>query len=434
MEIKQIIEQIKRGTSEIINEEALEQKLTVSQKEGWPLRVKAGFDPTAPDIHLGHTVLLRKLRQFQDLGHIVDFIVGDFTALIGDPTGKNKLRPAIDGGYIRENAKTYTKQAFKILDPSKTNVYYNSQWLGKLSPEFLLALTAFSTVGQMLARQDFKTRYSEGNEISIMEFIYPLLQGFDSYVLGSDIELGGTDQKFNLLMGRHLQEVLFENKMFQVHVRSIFDEIRNNFDNFVKLHPESKADSFREFNPSKSPQVVIMTPLLEGTDGIKKMSKSLGNYIGIDESGDEMFGKLMSISDMLMMRYYELLTDSNLREIKNIHPKEAKMNLAVSIISDYHGKEKAITAKQNFENIFSKKQIPENIDEFVISDNEDILLVDVLLKSELVESKNEFRRLVRQGGVSVDGQKVVDEAIKIRPGVIKIGKRKFLKVVNLSEL
>ncbi|MBU4333043.1 MAG: tyrosine--tRNA ligase, partial [Candidatus Omnitrophica bacterium] len=292
MEIKDQIKKISRGSAEIIDLKSLEKKLQESKKNKKPLRVKAGFDPTAPDIHLGHVVLLRKLRQFQDLGHKVLFLIGDFTALVGDPTGRNELRPAIDLSDIRKNAKTYAKQALKILDqdPKKIKIVYNYDWLSKLTAQEMLELTAHSTVAQMLARSDFKKRYEAGSEISIMEFLYPLLQGYDSVHLEADIELGGSDQKFNLLMGRQLQEV-----------------------------------------KGQEPQVIIMTPLLEGLDGVKKMSKSLGNYIGIDEPPKEIFGKLMSISDELMFRYIEILTDFDLDELKSMHPKEAKMKLGQEI-------------------------------------------------------------------------------------------------------
>ncbi len=385
--MKDIIEKIRRGTTEIINLENLEEKLIQSQKTGKPLKVKAGFDPTAPDIHLGHTVLLRKLRQFQDLGHTVYFLIGDFTALIGDPSGKNQLRPRLDRKFIIENSKTYKKQVFKILDPKKTKVVFNNDWLGKLSPYKILELTAFSTVAQMLARSDFNQRYSEGREISILEFIYPLLQGYDSVHLEADIELGGNDQKFNLLMGRQIQE------------------------------------SF-----GQKPQVVIMTPLLEGTDGVQKMSKSLGNYIGINEPPKDIFGKVMSISDELMFRYYELLTDFDLSQVRTMHPKEAKLALAEEVVKQFYGENEAKEAKEHFEKTFSQKEVPEDISEYKLKNASAESLADILIKEKIVTSKNEFRRLLTQGAISFNGEKISQENWQPKAGVLKIGKRRFLKL------
>src|SRR3989338_8805217 len=290
MSIEELIEKISRGTTEIINAQALKDKLARSLRTKKPLHIKAGFDPTAPDIHLGHVVLLRKLRQFQDMGHTVFFLIGDFTAQIGDPTGRNEMRPKMTQEQIFGNAKTYKDQVFKILDEKKTKVVFNSKWLGKLTAQELLDLSARSTVAQMLARADFKKRFEDKKEISILEFIYPLLQGYDSVYLKADVELGGSDQKFNLLMGRQLQEIF-----------------------------------------KQEPQVVIMTPLLEGIDGVLKMSKSLGNYIGITEPPKEIFGKIMSINDQLMTRYYELLTEADLNFVKTLHPRDAKVRLAEEI-------------------------------------------------------------------------------------------------------
>lgn len=402
----EIIKKIQRGTSEIINFELLEEKL----KENRPLRVKAGFDPTAPDIHLGHCVLLRKLRQFQDLGHTVDFLIGDFTALIGDPTGKNKLRPALDIAYIRENAKTYTAQAFKILDESKTNVVFNSQWLDLLGSQNTVALSAFSTVAQMLARNDFKQRYDAGTEISIMEFLYPLLQGFDSYFLQSDIELGGTDQKFNLLMGRQLQEALKDNQSWINQVQTVL-----------------KAGT--KWAPAQTPQVVIMTPLLEGTDGVQKMSKSLDNYIGINEAPDEIFGKIMSINDNLMWKYYEFLTDQDLDEVRNMHPKEAKLNLAENIVGQFHKVQTAQAAREGFEKTFSQGQVAVDVPVVNIQDIENKQLIDVLVENRLVATRNEGRRMLQQGAVSLDGERVSDDTWRATSGVLKVGKKRFLKIV-----
>ena len=382
--IKETIQKIQRGTTEIINLELLEKKL----KEGRPLRVKAGFDPTAPDIHLGHCVLLRKLRHFQDLGHSIDFLIGDFTALVGDPTGKSKLRPRLDPKEIKANATTYKKQAFKILDPKKTNVVFNSKWLGKMTPYDLVKLTAHSTVAQMLARNDFKTRYDEGSEISILEFVYPLLQGYDSVYLKSDIELGGTDQKFNLLMGRQIQEAYGVDQ-----------------------------------------QVVIMTPLLEGTDGVQKMSKSLNNYIGINEAPAEIFGKIMSINDDLMMKYYEYLTDRDLTEIKGLHPKEAKLQLGVEIVSQFYSEKEAAQAREAFEKTFSQGQVAVDMPSVKIQNIENKQLIDILVENKLVSAKNEGRRLIKQGAVSIDGNRIETDDWKPQKGVLKVGKKRFLEII-----
>ena len=386
MRVSEIIEKITRGTVEIISPEGLEIKLTKSYKENKPLIVKAGFDPTAPDIHLGHTVLLNKLKLFQDLGHRVFFLIGDFTAQVGDPTGKDQLRRKMTLSEIEANAQTYKKQVFKILDPQKTEVVFNSQWLLKLSPQDILELTAQSTVAQMLARADFKKRFETGKEISLLEFIYPLLQGYDSVHLKADIELGGSDQKFNLLMGRQLQEAY-----------------------------------------GMPPQVVIMTPLLEGTDGIHKMSKSLGNYIGINEDSGEIFGKIMSVSDDLMFRYFELLTDENLNDIKKEHPKKAKLHLAELIVSRFHSQESARLAREQFESVFSQHQIPDDVSEYKLQDNQDVLTV--LMIAKLAPSKNEARRLIQQKAISLDGKLIESEHVIMEKGVLKVGKRRFLRLV-----
>ncbi len=387
MNDQDIFQRLTRGTVEVISSDDLRTKLLESKKSGRPLKIKAGFDPTAPDIHLGHCVLLRKLRQFQDLGHDVFFLIGDFTAQIGDPTGRDQLRSKMSLETIAANAKTYKSQVFKILDEKKTKVVFNSAWLAALTAQQMLELTAFSTVAQMLARADFKKRFEAAKEISILEFIYPLMQGFDSVHLQADVELGGSDQKFNLLMGRQLQQAF-----------------------------------------GQKPQVVMMTPLLEGTDGEKKMSKSLGNYIGINEPPAEILGKVMSISDELMFKYYEILTDSNLAEIKALHPKEAKLQLGQEIVSQFYSKQAAKQAREEFEKVFSKGDLPQDIIEYkVIAANEKI--ADILVKSKLVASKSEARRLMVQGGLAMDGEKITDEDWKIKAGVVKVGKRRFLRIV-----
>ncbi len=384
--ISKAIDRIVRGTTEIIGLDSLEEKLKKSAKTGRPLRIKAGFDPTAPDIHLGHVVLLNKLRQFQDLGHQVFFLIGDFTAQVGDPSGRDQLRPKMSRDDVARNAKTYKQQVFKVLDKKKTSVVFNSHWLGKLTSQDMLELSAYSTVAQMLARADFKKRYEEGKEISLLEFIYPLLQGYDSVYLQADVELGGSDQKFNLLMGRQLQEV-----------------------------------------HKQEPQVVVMTPLLEGLDGVKKMSKSLNNYVGINEAPADVFGKVMSISDELMMRYYETLTEEDLAAVRQAHPKEAKVKLAQEITSRLHGPQAAAEAKKAFEQVFSQGQVPEEMDEFVLRGNEDI--VTILVESGKAPSKKEARRLIQQGAVSCEGERVSGEDWPVRKGVLKVGKRRFVRLV-----
>jgi tyrosyl-tRNA synthetase len=389
------LKKIARGTTEIISMADLEAKL----KEGRPLVIKAGFDPTAPDIHLGHTVLLRKMKQFQDLGHKIVFLIGDFTAQVGDPTGRNELRKKMSMADIQNNARTYEAQIFKILDKQKTKIVFNSQWLNKLTPQDLLELSAHLTVAQMLARADFKKRFESGKEISLLEFIYPLLQGYDSVHLKADVELGGTDQKFNLLMGRQLQEAY-----------------------------------------GQKPQVVLMTPLLEGTDGINKMSKSLGNAIGIHDEPNEIFGKIMSISDELMLRYYEILTEANLDAVKKMHPKEAKLCLAQTVVEMFHPPSEGIKARLHFENTFSQHNLPENIPEFKIASGQK--LIDILVVTNIAASRNEARRLIKEKAVTLIvrhdefgnveqeiGNIVVnDESWPLAPGVLKIGKRRFLKL------
>ncbi len=389
---------IKRGTVEIILEKELLHKLERSYKENKPLTVKAGFDPTAPDIHLGHTVLLEKLRQFQELGHRVVFLIGDFTGMIGDPSGKSETRKPLTREEVLENAKTYKEQIFKILDPEKTVVEFNSNWFSKMNAEDLIRLASHYTVARMLERDDFKTRFHSQTPISIHEFIYPLIQGYDSVVLRADIELGGTDQKFNLVVGRELQ---------------------------------------KEYG--QEPQVIITMPLLEGTDGVKKMSKSLGNYIGINEAPEDMFGKLMSINDELMLRYYELLSHISNEELEalkrgikegSVHPMEAKERLSLEIVERYHGREKALKAKEYFDRVIRKKDIPEDIPVYEIKGEEELWLPKVLKDSGLVKSSSEARRLIIQGAVEVNGEIIRDPDQRLPKGeyIIRVGKRRFLKV------
>ena len=388
MNVSDIIQRITRGTTEIISPQLLESKLLESKKHKRPLKVKAGFDPTAPDIHLGHCVLLRKLRQFQDLGHEIYFLIGDFTAQIGDPSGRDQMRTKMDAKQIAANAKTYKAQVFKVLDEKKTKVVFNSKWLSKLSAQEVLELSAHCTVAQMLARADFKKRFEEKKEISLLEFLYPLLQGYDSVHLKADIELGGSDQKFNLLMGRQLQEA-----------------------------------------HRQSPQVVMMTPLLEGTDGVNKMSKSLGNYIGINEPSKDIFGKVMSISDDLMLRYYELLTEFDLKEARGLHPKEAKLRLAETIVAQFHGEREAGTARQDFERTFSQRQTPDDLQEYRLKGGAAESLLEVLLSAEIVASKNEARRLIQQGAITHEGSRIETENWPLKPGILKVGKRRFLRLI-----
>ncbi len=386
MDINQQIEIIKRGVVDIISEEELRKKLEASIKLKRPLKIKAGFDPTAPDLHLGHTVLLRKLRQFQDLGHEVYFLIGDFTGRIGDPSGRSEIRKQLSKQEVLANALTYKKQVAKILDMRKLKIVFNSKWFEKMQGAEILQLATLASVSQMLAREDFKKRYAQGANISILEFIYPLMQGFDSVKLSADVELGGTDQIFNLLMGRQFQ---------------------------------------KDFS---QPQQVVMTmPLLEGTDGIQKMSKSYANYIGIAEPAKEMFGKLMSISDELMIKYYELLTDENMDTVRQLHPKDAKIKLAKIIISQYHGKPAAEKEAQEFNRVFSQKEIPQGLPVFKASGGKNILAI--LTESKLASSNNEARRLIKQGAVSFNDQKILnDNFIPDQSGILKAGSRRFLKV------
>ncbi|MBU6482842.1 MAG: tyrosine--tRNA ligase [Nitrospirae bacterium] len=394
-ELSRQLELILRGVVEVIQRAELESKLTRSLKASRPLRVKAGFDPTAPDLHLGHTVLIHKLKHFQELGHQVIFLIGDFTGMIGDPTGQSETRVALSKEKVLENAKTYERQIFKILDPAKTLVEFNSRWMSTMTAEGLIHLSAHYSVAQMLERDDFHKRYHEQKPISIHEFMYPLVQGYDSVALKSDIELGGTDQKFNLLVGRDLQ---------------------------------------RDYG--QEPQVVITMPLLEGTDGVRKMSKSLGNYIALEDTPNDMFGKLMSISDALMLRYYELLTTEDLAGVQAAHPMEAKQALAALIVARYHGAEAGQQARAAFQQKFQEREFPSEPDVRLtltpadLREGQTISLVDLVAKTGLVPSKSEARRLIIQGGLEVDEQKQSD-ANAVLPLVtgrayrLKIGRRKF---------
>ena len=400
-ELSRQLELILRGVVEVIQRAELELKLTRALKENRPLRVKAGFDPTAPDLHLGHTVLIHKLKHFQELGHHVIFLIGDFTGMIGDPTGQSETRIALSKQKVLENAETYERQIFKILDPAKTLVEFNSRWMSTMTAEGLIHLSAHYSVAQMLERDDFHKRYHEQKPISIHEFMYPLVQGYDSVALMSDIELGGTDQKFNLLVGRDLQR-----------------------------------------DHGQEPQVVITMPLLEGTDGVRKMSKSFGNYIALEDRPNDMFGKLMSISDALMLRYYELLTTEDLAGVKAAHPMEAKQALAALIVARYHGTEAGGLARTAFQQKFQEREFPSEPDVRLtltladLREGQTISLVDLVTKTRLVPSKSEARRLIVQGGLEIDEQKQSD-ANAVLPIVagrsyrLKIGRRKFA-LVELS--
>jgi tyrosyl-tRNA synthetase len=401
------IEILKKGCLEIIQESELKAKLVRSFREKKPLKVKVGFDPTAPDIHLGHTVILRKMKHFQDMGHDVVFLIGDFTGLIGDPSGRSATRPPMTREEIATNAETYKAQVFKILDPVKTIIDFNSRWLGALTNFDVISLAAKYTVARILERNDFTKRYRAGQPISIHELLYPLYQAYDSVALRCDVEMGGTDQKFNLLVGREIQ---------------------------------------REYG--QEPQVVITLPLLEGLDGVEKMSKSLDNYVGITEPPNEIFGKIMSISDPLMFKYYELLTDFPLAQINKwkkdaeagrAHPRDLKVNLAKSIVADFWGKEEAEKAANEFNRVFKKKEIPEDIEEIVIhpldsgKDSEKRPIIDLLVQNQIVSSRGEAKRLISQGGVYLNGKRIDDIGYMIeltsREAILKIGKRRFFKLV-----
>jgi tyrosyl-tRNA synthetase len=400
--VEEQFEYLRKGCVDIIQEDELRAKIARSIKEKKPLRVKAGFDPTAPDIHLGHTVLLRKMKHFQDLGHEVIFLIGDFTGLIGDPSGRSSTRPAMTREEINRNAETYKAQIFKILDREKTVIDFNSRWLGKLTSFEIINLAAKYTVARILERDDFSNRLKKGQPISAHEIFYPLMQAYDSVALKADVELGGTDQKFNLLVGRDIQ---------------------------------------REFG--QEPQVIMTVPLLEGLDGAEKMSKSLNNYVGITEPPGEIYGKIMSISDPLMFRYYELLTDEPLSQIEKwkkevkeekINPKDLKSRLAQSLVADFWGKEEARKAAQEFERIFTKKELPSELEEIELEAPQ-ALLVDFLVKKNLLASSREAKRLIRQGGLYLDGQRIEDVGFKIdlrkkSEVILKIGKKKFYKIIK----
>jgi tyrosyl-tRNA synthetase len=394
-----VLEHLLRGADEVLIKQELIKKL----EEGRPLRIKAGFDPTAPDLHLGHTVLINKLKQFQDIGHEVLFLIGDFTGMIGDPTGKNVTRKPLTRDEVIDNAKTYEEQIFKILDPAKTLVMFNSSWMNAMSPADLIQLAAKHTVARMLERDDFSKRFKGGQPIAIHEFLYPLIQGYDSVAMKADVELGGTDQKFNLLVGRQLQETF-----------------------------------------GQKPQVVMTMPILEGLDGVQKMSKSLNNYVGIADSADDMFGKLMSISDELMWRYFELLSFRSMTEIKSwaeeckqgTNPRNYKVKLAQEIIERFHDKAAAIRALENFEARFQRGAMPDEMEELELkSDGAGYGIANLLKDAGLTESTSEAIRMIKQGAVKIDGEKVSDPKLDIPVGsqhVYQVGKRKFARVEIFS--
>ena len=393
--IKEQIAELSRGTDEVLPEDGLEAKL----KQGRPLVVKAGFDPTAPDLHIGHTVLINKMRQFQQLGHDVVFLIGDFTGMIGDPSGKNSTRPPLSPDQIKANAETYEAQIFKILDEDKTRVEFNSTWMGEMDAAGLIKLAARHTVARMLERDDFNKRYKGGQSISIHEFLYPLVQGYDSVALKADVELGGTDQKFNLLVGRQLQQ-----------------------------------------DYGQDPQIVMTTPLLEGLDGVQKMSKSLDNYIGITEAPGEMFGKIMSISDDLMWRYFEVLSFRSLDAIAGLkksvsdglNPRDAKFELGMEIVARFHSDAAAEAAKQEFISRFQQGAMPDEIPEKSLDSQDGQLGLAYLLKGAgLVSSTSEAFRMIKQGAVRIDGERVEDRALQVEAGsshIYQVGKRKFARV------
>ena len=392
---------IERGAVDVINKEDLIAKLKKSEETGKPLRVKAGFDPTAPDLHLGHTVLIQKLKHFQDLGHEILFLIGDFTGMIGDPTGKSKTRPPLTKDDVARNAETYKEQIFKILDPAKTKIVFNSEWLSKLTSFDMIHLASQLTVARMLERDDFRTRFEGQQAISIHEFLYPLIQGYDSVALEADVEIGGTDQRFNVLMGRDLQRTW-----------------------------------------GQDPQVVITLPLLEGLDGVNKMSKSLGNYIGITDDANDIYGKILSVSDDLMWRYYELLSDLTNDEIGtlkaevengSVHPKAAKMQLAREMTARFYDDEAALAAESHFETIFKKHDIPDDIPECQLScPEETIWLPKLLVEAGMVKGTGEGRRMIKQNAVSIDGEKISDQDCNVQVAgevLLKVGKRKFCRVI-----
>jgi tyrosyl-tRNA synthetase len=392
--IKDQIAELSRGTDEVLPEDGLEAKL----KQGRPLIVKAGFDPTAPDLHIGHTVLINKMRQFQQLGHDVVFLIGDFTGMIGDPSGKNATRPPLSPEAIKANAETYEEQIFKILDPGKTRVEFNSRWMGEMDAAGLIKLAARHTVARMLERDDFNKRYKGGQTISIHEFLYPLVQGYDSVALKADVELGGTDQKFNLLVGRQMQDL-----------------------------------------EGQEPQVVLTMPILEGLDGVQKMSKSLGNYIGITDPPDDMFGKIMSISDELMWRYFELLSFRSMSDVESLrqcvadgaNPRDVKFELGVELVARFRSMADAEQARKNFVNRFQKGVVPDDIPECVLESDNGLPIANALKDAGLVSSTSEGFRMIKQGAVRLDGQKVNDRGLVLAKGtevVCQVGKRKFARL------
>ncbi len=402
MTINEQLSYLTKGTVDVIRAEDLKAKLEASEKSGQKLRIKAGFDPTAPDLHVGHTVLIRKMRHFQQLGHDVIFLIGDFTGLIGDPTGRNATRPALTPEQIAANAETYKSQIFKLLDPEKTIIDFNARWMNAFTPIDFIRLTAKATVAQMLERDDFTKRYQNGVPISVHEFLYPLVQGYDSVALNADVELGGTDQKFNLLMAREIQRAY-----------------------------------------GHEPEIIMTVPLLEGLDGVNKMSKSYNNYIGINEPADDIYGKAMSISDDMMWRYYELLTDltpTDVAQLKSAvekgarHPRDVKSELAKKLVADFHSQAAADHAEAEFTRRFREHQAPTEIETRLLTQTEPIKLADLIVQADLAPSKTEARRLIAQGGVKVNGEKIADAMFTINPtetkeAQLQVGKLKFLKVV-----
>jgi len=403
LEVERQWDIVRRGAVEIVPEDELRQKLIDAVAEGRPLKIKLGLDPSAPDIHIGHTVVLHKLRQFQELGHKVYLLIGDFTGRIGDPTGKSETRKQLSEEDVQRNARTYREQIFKILDPDKTEIVFNSEWLAPMSFADVVKLAAHITVARLLERDDFTKRYQSGQPISLHEFFYPLMQGYDSVALESDVELGGTDQKFNLLMGRHLQ---------------------------------------KEFG--KPAQAVIMMPLLEGLDGVQKMSKSLGNYIGVSEESNEIYGKAMSIPDELMLKYYDLATDISNEELAalrtgladgSVHPRDAKMRLARTLVRMYHGEEAAEAAERHFRTVFQQRELPEDIPEVPLSrdvlEQGKIRLIKLLVELGLQSSNGEARRSIEQGAVRVNERRINDiqAEVEVADGdIVQVGKRKFAKI------
>lgn len=401
MTVEEQLAVIRRGAVEVLVEAELAEKLRESQRKGVPLRIKAGFDPTAPDLHLGHTVLIQKLKHFQDLGHHIIFLIGDFTGMIGDPTGKSETRKPMTREQLLQNAQTYRDQVFKILDPDKTEVAFNSNWFGAMTAADMIGLAARHTVARMLERDDFHKRFTGQQPIAIHEFLYPLVQGYDSVALKTDVELGGTDQKFNLLVGRELQKQM-----------------------------------------GQRPQDVVMMPLLEGLDGVNKMSKSLGNYIGITEPPREIYGKVMSITDELMLRYYELLSDVDLTMLQKIkdgvahkpggaHPMESKKALARELVARFHGRAQADRAEEEFVQQFKQKEIPDDIPTYHHADDKPVWICSLLSVSGTVASNAEARRLIQQGAVKLNGEKVLAVDLEVAPQgeiILQAGKRKFVRI------